>query len=157
MQVIVQAEAEVRQRHELDETTPLIIMGGRGFIGRRLMKRFHKREIYCVDIAGKLGQRAKWPQHLHGQNALLLNVSRRAVLSDYLPQLWAGMILLNEVYPEPEQDCLEQLAAKGIVAYHVAGVAGTAYPPFPGAYAGGIPACAACLTPEMRVLIRRLN
>lgn len=49
------------------------------------------------------------------------------------------------------------LTAIGSCAYHVVGIGGRAYPPFPKAYAGGIPCCAGRMDPNLTSVIRRLH
>jgi len=156
VEVIIEAEQQVRELEGIDENVPLVILGGQGFIGRRLISKFNGREIYCIDVIGRTDKAEHWPNHIRGQKAVLLNVSRQTVLSQYLPRLWPEMVLLNEVYPEPNKRCLRKISMIGLSVYHIVGVEGQAYPPFPQAYAGGIPACAARLTPEMQVLVRKL-
>jgi len=156
VRVVVEAEKQVCNLELMQENPPLIILGGKGFIGRRLLSALHGRELYSIDLVDKTEGLENWPEHLRGQRVILLNVSRRAVLLNYLPRLWPEIVLLNEVYPEPDDGCLQKLLQLGVSAYHVVGVAGEAYPPFPRAYQGGIPACSARLTPEMRVLVKKL-
>lgn len=67
------------------------------------------------------------------------------------------MTVLNDVYPEPDRQTLATLTARGIPGHHVVGVRGSAYPPFPAAYAGGVPCCAAWPSPDAEVVIRHLN
>lgn len=157
VKVVLEAEKQVRRLERLDDDIPLVLLGGEGFIGRRLKVKFQERELYSVDIANQMSHKDSWPDHLKGKPAILLNVSRKSALLDYLPKLWPEIILLNEVYPEPSKACMQQLAKQRISTYHVVGVSGSAYPPFPRAYQGGIPACAARLTPEMQVMVRKLT
>jgi hypothetical protein len=70
--------------------------------------------------------------------------------------MWPGLVVLNEVYPPPSTRCCERIRAKQVKLYHITGVAGAAIPPFPGAYAGGIPCCAADISSDPEVLLTRL-
>jgi len=70
---------------------------------------------------------------------------------------WKELVLLNEVYPEPNADEIAFLSGIGVQAYHIVGVKAQALPQFPFAYSGGVPCCAAWNTSDMEVLLRRLN
>lgn len=153
---VLRAEAEVRAAEGLGTDAPLIVLGGMGYIGRRLIGCLAGREVYCVDQSGALGS-DPWPEHLRGRPALLINLTRRAALSQYLHRFWPELVLLNEVYPEPMVREVRALTEIGSPAYHLVGVRGRAYPRFPHAYAGGIPCCAAQLSGEMQVIVRQLN
>ncbi|MEH2076811.1 MAG: hypothetical protein V7K57_20825 [Nostoc sp.] len=65
--------------------------------------------------------------------------------------------MVNEVYPEPTGEELNKLITQGNRAYHIVGINADAYPPFPKAYKGGIPCCAARLSDEMDVIIRKIT
>jgi len=134
---------------------PVIVLGGKGFIGRKLTERLNQSGVktYCVDINGSLN----WPGHLRGEAAIVINVTRKAVLSKYLPYFWKELVLINEVYPEPGDQELSQLRKIGSDSFHVTGVKAKALPPFPRAYAGGIPCCGAHPSSTMEVLIRKLT
>jgi hypothetical protein len=71
-----------------------------------------------------------------------LNLTKSGALLEYARELWPGVIVLNEVCPEPSSTELAELEARGAVCYHIVGVEGRAWPPFPRAYRGGIPCCA---------------
>ena len=154
VEAVVQAEAQVRSAESYDDRTPVILLGGHGFVGRRLATRMAGREIYRVDVAAQ--QDAGWPEHLQGRKAIIINVTRNAVLSEYIGRFWSELVLLNEVYPEPSAAEVAALAAVGSRAYHVVGVTGQAYPAFPKAYAGGIPCCAGRMDKDLTAVIRQL-
>jgi len=134
---------------------PVIVLGGKGFIGRKLIERLNQSGVktYCVDINGDLN----WPNHLRGEAAIVINVTRKAVLSRYLPYFWEELVLINEVYPEPGDQELSQLRKIGSDSFHVTGVKAKALPSFPRAYAGGIPCCGAWPSSTMKVLTRKLT
>ncbi len=156
-EAIVKAEKYVRKTEGYGENTPLIILGGNGFVGRRLIKRLNGREVYCVDSTnGKMNEES-WPFHLKGRRAVLINISRSHALDYYTDMFWPGLVLLNEVYPEPGADELKTITEKGCSAYHVVGIQGKAYPSFPNAYTGGIPCCAARISEDMQVIVKKLN
>ncbi|WP_375500421.1 hypothetical protein [uncultured Nostoc sp.] len=135
---------------------PLIVLGGNGFIGRRVIRQLKDREVYCVDLEGEEHVSYSWPAHLKGREAILINISRKFVLSNYIPQVWTELVLLNEVYPEPSPKEVESYKEKGGSVYHLAGVKGRAYPSFPKAYSGAIPCSAAWMNQDIEVVLKKL-
>lgn len=156
-EAIIKAEKYVRNTEGYNENTPLIILGGNGFVGRRLIKRLDGREVYCVDSTNGKMNGASWPFHLKESRAILINISRSHALDYYTDLFWSGLVLLNEVYPEPGAYELKTITEKGCSAYHVVGIQGKAYPSFPNAYTGGIPCCAARISEDMQVIVKKLN
>lgn len=157
VEAMVKAEKYVRDNEGCDENTPLIILGGNGFVGRRLIKSLNGREVYCVDSTNGETNRASWPFHLKEGRAIMINISGSHALSGYTSMFWPGLVLLNEVYPAPGEDELKPITEKGCSAYHVVGIEGKAYPSFPHAYNGGIPCCAARISEDMQVIVKKLN
>jgi len=154
VEAVLQAERELKLVINYPENIPLIILGGNGFIGRRLIKKLDGREVYCVDVGENNNN---WPDHLYGRKVILINLTRKAVLTNYLHLFWSNLVLLNEVYPEPKQNDLQELTNKGSVAYHVVGLKAESYPSFPRAYRGGIPCCAGYHAKKMEVIVKKLN
>lgn len=155
VEAVARAEAEVRAKLGYPADVPLVVLGGRGFIGRRLVARLEGREIHSVDLQdGEVA--AQWPEHLRSRKAILINVTRAGSLRDYMDRFWPELVLLNEVYPPPKREELQVLWNIGCHAFHVVGVVARAYPSFPRAYEGGIPCCAARKTEAMRVIVKRL-
>ena len=151
--VVAQAVREVR-RGEL-ATAPVIVLGGRGFVGRRLVAALRDdMQVHSVDVIDEV---SSWPEHLTGVPTLLVNVANRRALAQNLDRLWPGTVVLNEVYPEPDPGTLADLTARGIPVHHVVGVQARAIPPFPAAYAGAIPCCAAWPSERVQVVVRHLN
>ena len=101
IEAIIKAESKVKQDERYDSNVPLIVLGGMGFIGRKLIGKLKGREVFCVDVKTKAECRTTWPHHLAGRKAVLINVTKKAALSDYLKLFWPELILINEVYPEP--------------------------------------------------------
>lgn len=137
------------------ETPPVIVLGGDGFVGRRLVSQLRARgsSVYSVDpVSG-----GSWPAHLEGHSAIIVNVANRDALKGYLDRLWPEALVLNEVYPEPHPDVIDHLTQQGIALHHVVGVKARAFPPLPAAYAGAIPCCAAWPNDEAAVVTRHLN
>ena len=151
--VVAQAVRDLRTQ-EL-RGAPVIVLGGRGFVGRRLVALLSPdMQVHSLDATD--GEDS-WPDHLDGQPVLLVNVANRRALGQHLHRLWAGMAVLNEVYPEPDPDTLATLTLRGIPVHHVVGVAARAIPAFPAAYQGAIPCCAAWPSEDAQVVVRHLN
>ena len=151
---VVQAVNVVQANESLDSETPVIVLGGRGFIGRRVIKLLNKPTTYSIDTVA--GQSEKdWPNHLRGRRVIVVNTSLSHALDNYLEVLWPGTVVINEVYPEPTPRILEKLRTRNCSFYHIVGVNATAVPPFPAAYKGAIPCCAAWPSPHIKILVRR--
>jgi len=140
---------EVKERYSMDEDTPIVVLGGRGFIGRRVMKLLERHITFSVDIKDNPSG-AEWPS-LDGKRPIVINVTLRDALEDYVDLIPVGSIVVNEVYPPP-RIALEKLSKKGCVSIHLKGVRATAIPSFPGDYTGAIPCCAAWPTENMEVV-----
>jgi len=146
---------KVKSLEGLSDDTPVIVLGGRGFIGRRVVSSLPKSIVYSVDIAGNNGQNV-WPSHLQGKPVLLVNISLNSALGQYVPLLWPEVVVVNEVYPEPTPELALQLEIIGCHCYHIVGVKAGALPSFPGGYQGGIPCCAAWQSEKMEALFKRI-
>ncbi|MCX6741479.1 MAG: hypothetical protein NTY61_03730 [Candidatus Parcubacteria bacterium] len=155
VEAVRQVIERVRLLEGLSDDTPVIVLGGRGFIGRRVVDALPKGTTYSVDIAGCNGQNV-WPDHLRGKPTLLVNISLNSALGQYIHLLWPEIVIVNEVYPEPSQELAQQLKAVGCHCYHVVGVKAKALPSFPGGYQGGIPCCAAWRAESMEALFKRI-
>jgi hypothetical protein len=154
VEVVLKAEAHVRAAVDYPPNTSLIVLGGSGFIGRRLVSRLADREVYPVDQLADA--RHAWPHHLAGKRSILINVASVSALAEYLALIWPGLVLLNEVYPEPSLAERTAFSTLGNPVFHVVGIKARAYPPAPKAYAGGIPCCAGWIARDMEAVIRRL-
>lgn len=94
-------------------------------------------------------------------NKHVLNLTKKGALSEYIPYFWPGVVVLNEVYPEPVKAEVAAIRAKGACCYHIAGVKGRAWPAFPRGYQGGIPCCASFLPEKegdgsFEVIVRKM-
>jgi hypothetical protein len=153
--VVCQAIEQVKSKEGLDWSTPLIVLGGRGFIGRRVVKLLDGAPVYCIDVADG-GSRKDWLCHLEGRRVIVVNITLNNALADYVDEMRPGTVVLNEVYPEPSREILDRLERKGCVCYHVVGVKAFALPSFPAAYRGAIPCCAAWPSADMKAVVRKL-
>lgn len=137
--------------------TPIIVLGGRGFIGRAVIKQLNNRDVYCIDTVTKNGMDS-WPHNLKAENkeAILVNISKKNQLKSYEALAWKKLILLNEVFPEPNNVEIASYSKCGGDIYHLAGVKGIAVPSFPLAYNGAIPCSASWDCDEMEVVLKKL-
>ncbi len=160
---VYQAIELVKNKENLNVDTPLIVIGGQGFIGSQLINSLSNNgfrgQIFSLDI--KNGSSfVKVQDIIFGKPAIMLNVSKRGAIKNYIPHLWPGIVVLNEVYPEPSDDEVVAIGEKGSILYHINGVEAFAWPPFPRGYKGGIPCCASFLPKEgegkYKVLVTKL-
>jgi len=155
-EAVSQAIGLVKVKESLGAGTPIIVLGGKGFIGRRVVKLLDRQFVYSIDSSD--GQNSEdWPSYLRGQRVIVVNITLNNALEDYLNVIWPGTVVINEVYPEPTPEILEQLRSKNRDCYHVVGLEARAFPSFPAAYKGAIPCCAAWPSPKMKVVVRKLN
>jgi hypothetical protein len=157
---VLRAEVVVRNWEQIDIGAPVIVLGANGFVGRRLMSQLVQRDIHPVDVGpsgASFPNRDSWPAQLVDKRALLINVARSDSLTLYLDLLWSSLVILNEAYPAPGQQVLEKLSALNCSCYHLAGAVGDSYPDFPWPYAGAVPCCAAQITDETALMVRRLT
>ena len=104
-----------------------------------------------------MGRRDELPEVLRGQQVILIDVARKGALEKIIPQLWEGVVLLNETYPAPRAKVIRDLGEIGVPVFHLAGVKGFAFPEFPGAYSGGIPCCGMNEGGVIRPLLKYLS
>lgn len=151
VRAVVEAEAKLRDALSLAPDIPIVVLGGRGFVGSKVVRSFAGRSVFVVDR-----DTSGLPKHLKGTKTILVNLSRNDVLDKYVSELWRGVVILNEVYPPPRRTTRENLASAGVPVWHLVGLQAKSFPPFPAAYNGGIPCCAGMLRHEMRILLRQL-
>jgi hypothetical protein len=157
---VLRAIEEVRRLEGMNGS-PLIILGSRGFVGSRLMELLQSERVYAFDRINDAGKNNASPEFppadLHGERAILVNLTWADVLETYVDRMWKGLVVLNEVYPPPSRLCVQAIGDRGASVHHLAGVEGFAAPPFPGVYSGGVPCCAASTSADLKVLVVRLG
>jgi hypothetical protein len=150
---VLRAIQQVRHLESLHQA-PVLLLGCRGFVGNRVAARLFHGRVYAIDRTETV--QSQFPE-LGGARALLVNLTWADVLETYLDQMRSGMVVLNEVYPPPSRRCVQAMRDRGVVVYHLAGVEGFSFPPFPDAYAGGVPCCAAKINKDLKVQVVRLD
>lgn len=152
---VVAAVTQLIHQQHLTTPTRLIVLGGAGFIGAPVVTHLRAlgHEVAVVDPQAS----STWPDEWVGLPTILLNISRKNAIYQYIEQTWSALILLNEVYPEPSAHAIQRLSERGVQSFHVVGLAGQAWPSFPASYHGAIPCCAGQVTVAPLVLLRRLD
>ncbi len=134
---------------------PIVLLGGNGFLGKALQRKLNGTgvDVRVVDPAvGTSGV----PPELRGHECLLVDVARRGVLSQYTEQLWPGLVVLNETFPEPSRQLQHLLEQRGISVYHLAGMPARVWPNLPHGYRACVPCCALHESETATAIVRRL-
>lgn len=156
---VLRALDEVMARHGLSEDVQILVLGGRGYIASEVLRLCAGRKTSSVD-AGDFEEFCRFTNDYNGSPIVVINLTKSGALSEYASKFWPGVIVLNEVYPEPSSAEITTLEERGAKCYHIMGVAGDAWPPFPKAYRGAIPCCASLpFSPDdpIPVLVSRLS
>ena len=153
--IVVEAVKLVKKRIGVDEEIPIVVLGGRGFIGKAVvdkLKSVQKSDIYVVDI---IGRNNKWPEGK--TRKIVINLARHNTIQLYYDALRRGDVILNEAYPAPSFEIISAIKSFNCDCFHIVGVEATAFPRFTQAYQGGIPCCAAWNSDEKKVIIKKLT
>lgn len=156
---VLHALDDVLIRHGLGSDVPVLVLGGRGYIASEVLRLCNGRNVSSIDV-GDLDKFRQFAADYGSGPAVVVNLTKSGALADYASAFWPGVIVLNEVYPEPSAAEIAALEDRGAVCYHIVGVEGEAWPPFPRAYRGGIPCCASLpfsSRDPIPVLISRLS
>jgi hypothetical protein len=119
-------------------------LGGSGFIGTGLSENNGNKKFHYVDLADQ-EKFLHFKQLYQDLPVIVLNLTKKGALAEYIPHFWIGVVFINEVYPEPSRAEVEVMRSKGVICYHIAGIKAKAWPAFPRGYQGGIPCCASFL------------
>ncbi|MEL7117286.1 MAG: hypothetical protein AAGP08_17170 [Pseudomonadota bacterium] len=139
--VVVAAVETLRARAFGDALVPVILLGGAGFIGQGVADVLRDKGIDVRVVDPVIGNK-DFPADLVGHPALLVDLARRGALQKRMDDLWPGLVVLNEVFPEPSRQDALRLDKRGIALWHLAGVPGRVWPSLPGGYGHAIPCCA---------------
>ena len=141
---VTEATINLMNMESIPDSTAVYILGGHGYIGKRVIGELSDRGIIVLSVDTSSGNAGltSLPDSLPKKKHLVVNIARTVVL--------------NEAYPEPDTETIASLKEVGCHLYHVAGVKAKACPQFPYAYRGGIPCCAAWPSPDAKVNVMRL-
>ncbi|MEM6661750.1 MAG: hypothetical protein AAF666_06190 [Pseudomonadota bacterium] len=121
---------------------PVILLGGAGYVGAPTAELMW-RDGFDVHIVDTRTGKAELPAILRGRRCLLIDISRRGVIADYIPQMWEGMVVLNETFPRPSGRHTLEMSLAGVDVFHLSGLKGSIVPPLPFGYENAVPCCAA--------------
>lgn len=152
-QTVVQAIRRVRHEYFGERAHAVLLLGGAGRVGRAVRSLLRQEGIDPSIIDPAAGRSEANPDV---QRLLVVDVSRQNVLEQYIDQLPAGTVVLNEVFPEPRPRVLEALGSRGVQVLHIAGVRATVWPPLPFGYRGAVPCCAIHAPDSAEPVLKRL-
>jgi hypothetical protein len=118
---VLQAIEQVKVLKQIADETPVIVLGGSGFIGSRLLESNNGNNFYPLDIGGRVTFSAL-VKKFSGQPMIILNLTKKGVLSEYIPFFHPGVVVINEVYPEPSRAEVASIKNKGASCYNIAGL-----------------------------------
>jgi hypothetical protein len=140
-EVVRRAVHQVRRQHFPDQQHTVVLLGGAGRIGRALHERLQADGIEPIIIDSTVPASLAFAE-LSSVSMILVDVSRHGAIERHIHELPAGAVVLNEVFPEPSRDAVQELRTRNIAAYHIAGVKAEVYPSLPHGYKNAVPCCA---------------
>ncbi len=161
---VFRAVEALGKKEGLSNNFPLIVLGGKGFVGKGLLSFFEKqenksslkRDIFSIDI-DNFNKVPEVLKSIGDKTVVFLNITKKRALNEYIHFFNSKTIILNEVYPEPSIDELNKIKQRGASCYHIVGLKGRVYPSLPGAYRQGVPCCASFVScQEDDILIKKL-
>ena len=155
---VTEATINLMNMESIPDSTAVYILGGHGYIGKRVIRELSDRGIIVLSVNTSSGNDGltTLPDSLPKSKHLVVNIASPNALKGSIRHLQEGTIVLNEAYPEPDAETIASLKEVGCHLYHVVGVKAKACPQFPYAYRGGIPCCAAWPSPDAKVNVMRL-
>lgn len=157
VEAVIRAEKLLRERTKLSDDTPVVLLGGAGFIGRRVARGMSGKRVHIADpILAANTDRCGWVEMFKGRSTIILNIANKEALANCVELLWPEAIVLNEVYPEPNKKTISSIKLKGCPLYHIVGLKAFSFPSFPKAYKGGIPCCAGRIARTLNPILTKL-
>lgn len=152
--VVYKCLETVLQAENLRDDSKILIFGGKGFIGKRVVR---KLDGFChVCVLDRDDSELESRNSKISNAKIIIDVSTRNAFVENIECLENETIMINEVYPQPEDSVLKIIKEKNCKCYHVVGVKAKAIPSFPGAYNGAIPCCAAWPSENIECVVKRL-
>lgn len=142
---VLKAVSQVQEHCQMPMTTPIVILGSEGHIGKRLTMRIARKPIAnLIELDSRREDHDRVKAALSSlPPVIFVNAARDDALDQYIDSIPLGSTVLNEVYPECRASTLTALKVRNIRYFHICGVAAASLPHFPRAYAGAVPCCAA--------------
>ncbi len=156
VKAVKQAVLKAIDELNLPDSTPIIVLGGKGFIGNKFVSEMENREVYCIDKQDADSPAMEDILKKVKDKVIILNVATQKALQENLLYFNEKVIIINEVYPEPSRELTHSLKEKGVTLFHIIGVKGKSFPNFPRAYREGIPCCASWDNDNLEAKITRL-
>jgi hypothetical protein len=156
VKAVKQAVLKAIDELNLPDTTSIIVLGGKGFIGNKFVAEMGDREVYCIDKQDLDSPAMEDILKKVKEKVIILNVATQKALQENLLYFNEKVIIINEVYPEPSRELTHSIKERGVTLFHIIGVKGKAFPNFPRAYRGGIPCCASWDNDNLEVKITQL-
>lgn len=148
---VTSAVKQLRISLEHPSDAPVFLLGYRGYVGRKVLKFLKEEGIEVVGVEKE--DVFSPPDYPH----IALNITIPEAINVHVESFNEHTVVLNEVYPAPHENVLEYIKEeKGASVYHIAGVKAKAVPPFPSAYEGAVPCCAAMTAERYEVVMKRL-
>ncbi|MEN9552163.1 MAG: hypothetical protein RI935_540 [Candidatus Parcubacteria bacterium] len=140
---------------------PIVILGAKGYVGRKVtecLSEEKRLKVFAVDTDGVYEDGVLVADEYEGRDDphLILNITRPEAINPYIEKMGKKTVVLNEVYPAPHPDVVASMKERGVTVYHIAGVKASVWPPFPSAYQGAVPCCAALPQENYKVLVIEL-
>ena len=157
VQAVKKAVVSVINSLGVSKDSPIVVLGGKGFVGNKFIDEMSDYNVYCIDIKDKDNQYSV--QNIMDSatdKVIILNVASHRALQDNLLYFNEKAIIINEVYPEPYTRIVNKIKSQGGVLFHIVGVEGRAFPRFPKAYRNGIPCCASWNSVEVNVKLIKI-
>ncbi len=151
---VVKAIESLRQELLHGSSNPVVVLGANGYIGKAVTFSLLEKGVHVIPV----DKTATTPYRKPCIPYLLVNITGPEAINEYIDPRLMGedTVVLNEVYPAPHADIVKDIRSLGASVYHIQGVKSATVPPFPGAYQGAIPCCAALATEEYEVSIAQL-
>lgn len=135
--IVYQAYQKILNLEKLQQNYEVIILGGRGLIGKCLVNNFKSNNIepIIIDIldSDKLIEKLTNKKHKY----IIINVSRQKVIEKFDELFSDNEIILNEVFPPPKLKNINYF-------YHIKGFKSQSYPSLFSAYKDSYNGCMPC-------------
>lgn len=151
---IRQAVNKVRHQYLRGRSHGVVILGGAGRVGRTLHAMLREDGIDADVVDTALSDSTAYPSARTA--ILLIDVSRHGAVERHIESLPPGSVIVNDVFPEPRSQVLEQLRVRQIGLVHLSGVTARVIPSLPLGYQGAVPCCAIHAPDSAELVLKRL-